>query len=339
VFATEAAALRAGIKAEAAGELGAFLNPDARRIRFQDYATEWIADRRLSPSTVKTYTGLLDRWLVDLHDLRLAYVTAVVVRKWNAALVRQYPDSLQPAKAYRLLHAICHTAIRDGLIHENPSMVEGAGVEDSPERPVAAAEAVLALADAVRPRWKVLVLTAAFCSPRWGELAVLRRRDVDLVKQQLRLAGADDGTGRRKRTKGGTGGRTVAIPSYLVPALTNHLAEYVAADPNALVFTAAQGGRIHAGRFHEDWTAARKACGIDGLHFHDLRHTGNTWFAETGATTKEMMARMGHSSRRAAEIYMHARDGSRQAELTARMDERITAELDTSNVVAIGSRR
>lgn len=42
------------------------------------------------------------------------------------------------------------------------------------------------------------------------------------------------------------------------------------------------------------------------LHFHDLRHTGNTLAASTGASTKELMARMGHASPRAALIYQHA---------------------------------
>jgi integrase len=37
-----------------------------------------------------------------------------------------------------------------------------------------------------------------------------------------------------------------------------------------------------------------------------LRHTGNALAAATGASTKELMARMGHSSVRAALIYQHA---------------------------------
>ncbi|MCW2610661.1 MAG: site-specific integrase, partial [Cryptosporangiaceae bacterium] len=49
-----------------------------------------------------------------------------------------------------------------------------------------------------------------------------------------------------------------------------------------------------------------KALGAQGLRFHDLRHTGNTLAAATGASTKELMARMGHASMRAALIYQHA---------------------------------
>ncbi len=53
--------------------------------------------------------------------------------------------------------------------------------------------------------------------------------------------------------------------------------------------------------------------GVEGLHFHDLRHTGNLLAAQTpGVTLRDLMARMGHDSMRAALIYQHAsRDADR----------------------------
>ena len=56
------------------------------------------------------------------------------------------------------------------------------------------------------------------------------------------------------------------------------------------------------------------------LHLHDLRHTGSTWSAQSGATLKELMSRIGHSSTRAAMIYQHA---------TRERDQAIAAALDT----------
>jgi integrase len=61
-----------------------------------------------------------------------------------------------------------------------------------------------------------------------------------------------------------------------------------------------------------------------GLHLHDLRHTGSTWSAQSGATLKELMARIGHSSTRAAMIYQHAtrdRDHAIAAALDALIEE------------------
>ncbi|MGC4745029.1 tyrosine-type recombinase/integrase [Micromonospora sp. DT201] len=54
------------------------------------------------------------------------------------------------------------------------------------------------------------------------------------------------------------------------------------------------------------WSAAVGKLNVPGLHFHDLRHTGNTIAARTGASTRELMARMGHDSSQAAMIYQHA---------------------------------
>ena len=44
------------------------------------------------------------------------------------------------------------------------------------------------------------------------------------------------------------------------------------------------------------WLPALAAVGLEGIHLHDLRHTGNQLTANAGANLKELMARMGHDS-------------------------------------------
>jgi integrase len=51
------------------------------------------------------------------------------------------------------------------------------------------------------------------------------------------------------------------------------------------------------------WPHAVESIGITGLHFHDLRHTGNQFAVHSGAGLRDLMARMGHDSERAAMIY------------------------------------
>ena len=63
----------------------------------------------------------------------------------------------------------------------------------------------------------------------------------------------------------------------------------------------------------------------DGLHFHDLRHTANG-FASNVASLKELMARMGHSTTRAALIYQHAQR-DREREIAAAVSATVEAEL------------
>jgi integrase len=64
--------------------------------------------------------------------------------------------------------------------------------------------------------------------------------------------------------------------------------------------------RLRRSNFRPIWNAARTKAGAPELHFHDLRHVGGTLAAATGASVKELMARLGHSSTRAALIYQHA---------------------------------
>jgi integrase len=59
-------------------------------------------------------------------------------------------------------------------------------------------------------------------------------------------------------------------------------------------------------RFRPLWAAACAGSGIFGLHFHDLRGSGATWAATTGATLRELMVRLGHTTPTVAMRYQHA---------------------------------
>ena len=75
------------------------------------------------------------------------------------------------------------------------------------------------------------------------------------------------------------------------------------------VFVGPKGGPLRRSNFQAHWARGTRAAGVVGLHFHDLRHTGNTWAAETGATLRDLMDRMGHATTRAALIYLHKSAG------------------------------
>lgn len=209
-----------------------------------------------------------------------------------------------------MLHAICTTAADDRVIRRNPCRIEGAGKEDSPERGIVPLPGVFALADAVPVRYRVLVLLATFADLRWGELAGLRRENVDLEVCEVRVAETvaelDRGALRPETPKSRAGLRTVAFPADLVPELRWHLERFAESGPRGYVFVGPKGGKLRRSNFRVIWNAARMSVGLPALHFHDLRHTGGTLSAATGASLKELMARLGHSSVRAAMIYQHA---------------------------------
>ncbi|MFF3663958.1 tyrosine-type recombinase/integrase [Microtetraspora malaysiensis] len=94
----------------------------------------------------------------------------------------------------------------------------------------------------------------------------------------------------------------IGIPQAIILALREHLSTYVLDEPGALLFPGAKGGALRRSGFNTRtrWVDVVREMGMTGLHFHDLRHTGNMLAAKSGAGLKDLMARMGHDNIRAA---------------------------------------
>ena len=72
------------------------------------------------------------------------------------------------------------------------------------------------------------------------------------------------------------------------------------------VFTGQKGGPLAPHVWQDAWEKARTEVGIPEIHLHDLRHLAGTLAASTGASTKEVMYRLGHATHQAALRYQHA---------------------------------
>jgi integrase len=336
MFATrgDAARFLSGIRTDL--DRGDWIDPRAGRQTLKDYVDHWLAHRRVRGRPLAPRTRALYRWQLDKHilptlgDLRLRQLTSAVVREWHRAMSSPTgPGAVTTAKCYRLLHAVCNSAVVDEEIPRNPCAIRGAGQESSPERPVASVPMVLALADAVGDRWRALVLLAAFCSLRIGELAALRKPAINLDQGTVTvMASAGDLPGGVRHVgppKSTAGRRTVTVPPAILPAIREHLEAYAESAPEGLVFVGPRGGVLREANFNNDvWRPATKQVGVPELHFHDLRHTGNTLAAATGASLRELMVRMGHASTEAALRYQHAtrdRDRAIAAALSELVDQ------------------
>lgn len=99
-----------------------------------------------------------------------------------------------------------------------------------------------------------------------------------------------------------------------------------------------RGGPLRRSGFRRVWNKVRADVGLPDLHSHDLRHVGNTLAATTGASLKELMARMGHASTRAALIYQHASQ-DRDRAIAAALGEafKVARDGDTRNKRQKGS--
>jgi len=180
-------------------------------------------------------------------------------------------------------------------------------------------------------RYGALVLLATFASLRLGEVTALRRCDLDLTACTVRVRAAfvERSTGGLVLgpPKSDAGRRVVGFPPSIVPALRDHLAQFVGPEPGALLFTGVKGGPIRRSNFNKlsGWPYEVRAIGAEGLHVHDLRHSGNHLAAISGVGLRDLMARMGRDSERAAMIYQHAVRGADRA-ITSAIEAQIEAE-------------
>lgn len=305
---------------------GQWADPDAGKVQFGEYATAWLKDRKLAARSRERHESVIRLHLLPTFGERpLSSITTGQVRAWRTACLTRTGEPTV-VKAYQIMRAILNTAVDDELIRRNPCRIKGADSYDVPERPVLTVAEVYAVADGIASRYRLLVLLAAFTGLRFGELASLRRRDIDTANATLtvRRAQAEMQTGALfdKAPKSDAGIRPVAFPTELLPDVERHLGGFAGAGRDGHVFVGPQGGQLRRSNFRDDWIDARTKAGITAaVHFHDLRHTGNT-LAASGASLRELMTRMGHSTPRAALIYQHMVDG-RDREIADRLGSMI----------------
>jgi integrase len=161
------------------------------------------------------------------------------------------------------------------------------------------ANEVRALADAVDARFRTLILLLAYGGLRWGEACAVRRKRVNVARSRIEVAeslwevGHRWGFGEPKTYHV----RTVVIPGFLRDLIAEQL-EKIPKEPDALVFTEANGEPLRNSRFHRRvWGPAIRGAGLhEGLRIHDLRHTCAALLIAHRAGPKEIQAQLGHAS-------------------------------------------
>ncbi len=157
-----------------------------------------MADQRgLAPTTEELYRRLLRLHLLPTFEAwDLDEITPPRVRAWRTERLKSTDAKTTVAKSYRLLKAIMETAVDDELIRRNPCRIKGAGKERAAERRVATVAQVDAIiADAMGPRWRLMVYIAAYGPARPEEQA----------------ARAPSGCGPRSRRRLDSDGRARAV--------------------------------------------------------------------------------------------------------------------------------
>jgi len=155
----------------------------------------------------------------------------------------------------------------------------------------------------------------------YGELAELRRGDVEPDGSLIRVRRGVvyiDGQHIVSAPKSAAGVRDIAVPPHLAPAVVNHLDHHTAKGKGSLLFPSEDGDHLAHWKFRHQLYKAAKSIGRDDLHVHDLRHLGAVLAAQSGATVKELMARLGHTSPAMSLRYQHVAQG-RDVQIAAAM--------------------
>ncbi|MGC2484799.1 MAG: hypothetical protein WA359_00940 [Acidimicrobiales bacterium] len=206
---------------------GAWVDPQAGKISFKNYASQWLEHRLdLAIRTKELYEYLLDNHIYPtIGSSSLQNLTPSKIRVWHAELAQRHASTA--AKSYRLLSTIMRAAVADGVIVTSPCRVSGAGIERPEERPVATVAEVKALADAMPDRLRLVVLLATWCQLRRGEILGLRRQDVDPLHSIIRIEQSRtisrNGTSIIKSPKTSAGRRSLAVSVPVMEAAVGHL--------------------------------------------------------------------------------------------------------------------
>ena len=215
-------------------------------LTIQAYAEQWLRTRKIRASTLRDYQHLVDDVIVPgLGGTSLSKLTRADVRQWWAGLDASRPRT--NAKAYSLLRTILGTAVDEEEIAINPAQIRGAGATKRTRAiEPATLEELETIVEAMPPRLRLAILLGSWCALRYGEIAELRRSDIDFAAGVLKVRrGAVwlKGQTLSGPPKTAAGSRNVAYPPNMEQVIREHIADHAQWGKDGLLFPSSQVGQ------------------------------------------------------------------------------------------------
>jgi integrase len=330
-FATKSDAQRWLATAEADQLRGTFVDQRGLRLTFDEWAEEW----RAAKPGQRAATLARDRAAIRTHfnpaigQLRLPAVTPGHVRSMVVAMQTAGLSPKSVLTYIGTLQAIFGAAVDSDLLARSPVRPRTLGLAAArkPERPTLSAEELQRLADAMPPRYRVLVLLAGTVGLRWGEAIGLRVGDIDFLRRRLSVRQTVEEVSGHVRvvaaTKSEAGKRTFALAAFLVDELAAHVAAHRSgAGADDLVFLGPKGGILRRSFEARLFRPAVKEAGLpENLTFHGLRHVATTLMIANNEHPKVIQHRLGHADpAMSLRVYGHVPDDLDQA-AAVRLDD------------------
>ena len=319
-FATHRDALRAATRAEVKIGEGRWIDRQAGRITFETYVESvWWPSLNLEVSTKAAYRSNLDRHFVPFFGAYpLSAILPSLVQTWVTSALANGLSPRSVVKYHVVLHGIFARAVRDRLIGSNPCADTDLPKVVPARQRIITPDQFERLLVAVPDRYRTLVLTAIETGMRWGELAALRPRHLDLTAGVVRVeetivevSKKDSPTGQRMIVKAypkDNEPRTLRISTALTDILDQRIRELGLTENDLLFASTRTAGQTPMSRntFRtRAWIPATRQAGLEGIRVHDLRHAHATWLLAGGADLKTVMDRLGHTQIQTTQKYLH----------------------------------
>lgn len=278
---------------------GQYLDGKSGMIKLKDYVEDtWLpAQLHLRDNSGETYQSHLKNHITPAFgEWYIAKIDKPGVEKFVISLKGKglAPSTIETI--FSVLRAILE-AVTDGkLISANPcrkvKLPEKVARVVEP-LPVAS---VLALAEAITPRYRLLVLVAAMAGLREGEAFGLTAAKVDFLRRRIHVHLQVQKGKLTPQLKSKTSKRTIPADDRLLREITAHMQTW-APGPDGVIVTNRVRKLIGRSSFGTCWQKAVKAAGLPkGTRFHDLRHFHASAQIRAGVNPKALQVRMGHAS-------------------------------------------
>lgn len=286
---------------EAAVLAGVWIDPSAGRTPLRIWAEKVMASRlHLRPATRVRDVAYLDNHVLDAFgDRPICHISKEEVQAWIQFLVES--KGLAPRtvrECYRVLASMMREAVDSKLLAESPCRRIALPRIPSSEKRFLSAIDVSRLASCIDPRYRAFVYAGSYLGFRWGELAGLKRINLDLGARRVRVVGSlervDHSFRYVEETKTSTTRRTLSLPGFLVDILWDHLA--LVADDSEFVFPAPNGGCLNYHSWRSRfWNPAVREAGLWPFTPHGMRHTCVALLIDQGAHPLGIQRYIGHA--------------------------------------------
>ncbi len=276
------------------------------KLTVADLCNRWLDHwtQNLTETSRKRYRDIVERFIkprignVGLSKLRPAHVRGLLDQ-----LAAEGLGDRQRQYVFATIRRALNLAVRLELAARNVcEAVDSPKVTRRDIRPLTPHEADALLRHVAGTRWEAYFTLALSTGLRQGELFALVWDDIDLERGVLSVRhSVEEIDGRLivKEPKSASGRRAVRLDPTDVHLLREH--RRILADEGhgfgQLVFCDSQGGILRRSNVQRNvWNPIRVALGLQGVRFHDLRHSSASVMLRAGIHPKIVQERLGHST-------------------------------------------